>query len=90
MAKIYKVEGYIIAANEDDDKAVGELRFQLELAAKNFSYPSWWSYLEVQQADIENFTDNHPLNFEDVKLSALEKYFIPEFFTKKLNIKSDY
>lgn len=89
MAKIYKIEGYIIAPNEDNDEAFKELQFQLESAAKQFSYPSWWPYLRIQQADIENFTDDHPLNFDDVSLGALEKYFIPEFFTKKLNMNTE-
>lgn len=89
MAKIYKVEGYIIAPNEDNDEAFKELQLQLEWATKQFSYPSWWPYLRIQQAEIENFTDDHPLNFGDVSLGALDKYFVHDFLTKRFNVKTE-
>ena len=89
MAKIYKIEGYIIAANENRDEAIEEVKGELERVADRISYPSWWPYLRIQQAEIENFTDDHPLNFGDVSLGALDKYFVHEFFTKKLNLNMD-
>ena len=89
MAKIYKVEGYIIAASENRDEAIGEVKIELERVADRISYPSWWPYLRIQQAEIENFTDDLPLNFGDVSLGALDKYFVHDFLTKRFNVKTE-
>lgn len=68
MAKIFKVSGYILDANgEYSTKTLTEeLEMSLDVSFK---------HLKVQVADVEDWDDNHPLNYFSCHESTCEEYF---------------
>ena len=67
MAKIYKILGYIIDANDDYNES--DLQWLLErydLSIKHF---------QVESADIGEWYDEIPLNYRNSDISECEKYF---------------
>ena len=60
MAKIYKISGYIVDANDDfneDDYDISINKFKAE------------------SADIGEWYDEHPLNYINCPIEEYEKYF---------------
>ena len=68
MAKIFKVSGYFVDANGDVDKDSFEA--ELEMLEDVFT-----QHLHIDEADIGEWDDENPLNYNNCDLADCEKYF---------------
>lgn len=70
MAKLYKIQAYLLDYNEDFD-SISTLK----------RYINWNTrygivdYLHIAEADIGEWGDDHPLNIVDCPEAEYEKYF---------------
>lgn len=74
MAKIFRVYGYLVSPNSDElngtkDDVVSELK------AIQPTYPVWWNGLTVEEKDLKEWTDDHPLNKTDCPVLTCARYF---------------
>lgn len=65
MAKILKLSGYIV----DPDEFYNKGRIQENIDGTIFQH------FHVEEADIPNWNDEHPLNYDNCDLAECEKYF---------------
>ena len=72
--KAYKVTVLVIG---DDELEESGIREEME----NVRYPNHCMYpriMEIEEADIGEWTDEHPLNQRDTKQAEFEKIFLKE------------
>ncbi len=69
MAKIFKFTGYYIDPNGGIDPEDVSLQLQ-EIGLDVFDH-----HVRVEEADVDNWYDNHPLNHVDCPIEECEKYF---------------
>ena len=83
MAKIYKLTGYLIDPNGDwsEDDIVAEIE-NLDLIHH---------HIRCDVADIGEFYDKHPLNYNNCSIEECEKYFNSNVCNNiPTAVKSDY
>lgn len=68
MAKIFKIEGYLIDPNGDYNKE--DIEVDLD---QNFDAIA--HHIKVQERDIGEWEDDNPLNYYNCPESECEKYF---------------
>ena len=68
MAKIFKIEGYLIDPNGDYDRE--DIEVDLE---QNFDVIA--HHIKVQERDIGEWEDDNILNYHNCPKSECEKYF---------------
>lgn len=68
MAKIHKIQGYIVDIHDEYSKADIEwvIRQYTDLFTKHF---------KIESADVGKWYDEHPLNYINCKEEECEKYF---------------
>ena len=75
MAKIFRVFGYLISPNSDDDYGTRDQLVKELIDYIDPAWPSWWQHLHVDEADIDEWTDDHPLNQTDCSYRTCAGYF---------------
>ena len=68
MAKIYKIQGYIIDIHEEFSDE------EFKCIISNYS-DYIMRYFKSESADIGKWYDEHPLNYRNSDISVCEKYF---------------
>lgn len=68
MAKIFKISGYAVDYNGDysPESIKRELFERMDMFGK---------HIEIEERDIGEFYDDHPLNYMDSPKEECEKYF---------------
>lgn len=70
MAKLFKIETYLIDYQDDFDTAE-ELENYIEWAINH----GMFEHTHITSADIGEWHDEHPLNYMDCPEAEFEKYF---------------
>ena len=84
MAKIVKVEGYLVYPNIEDSEELASLVSNY-FHYTTYSSDSFWQHLSVQQADIPDWSDNHPLNYTNCSKLECESYFTGNRYRSSFN-----
>lgn len=71
MAKLFKVTTYIVDANDEFEDAAG-LEACLVYDTQNHF---WLNHTHIDEADIGEWEDEHPLNYIDCPEAEFTKYF---------------
>lgn len=66
--KIFKISGYLVDPNGENEAAW--IREELRHLNDTFG-----QHVHVKEADILDWTDENPLNYENCDLAECEKYF---------------
>lgn len=74
MASLFKIQAYIVDAN-DDFKEVGSLEDYLRWRTENYCT---LKHVHVERADLGEWDDNLPINYVNCPESEFEKYFQEE------------
>lgn len=87
MAKIFKVSGYIVDVNGDSnvDEVIAEVSSGFDGMIKQ--------HIHVEEADIGEWDDESPLNYDNCDLADCEKYFkrkVPVETDRKVEIGKTY
>ena len=67
MAKVYKIQGYFVDINDEFD--LDSFNGILD------RYDMGMKHVKVEEADIGEWYDDHPLNCFNCSVSKYEKYF---------------
>ena len=70
MAKLYKIQTYLLDYNEEFKKA-SSLQFYLSCQIRG----GILDHTHIEEADIGEWDDDHPLNIVDCPEAEYEKYF---------------
>lgn len=70
MAKLFKVTTYIVDYNDDFDKSNIEEYLVYE-TQKHFDL----QHMQIAEADLGEWYDEHPINYIDCPKAEFEKYF---------------
>lgn len=71
MAKVFKISAYVVDANDEFDTN-DRLEDCIIYCTQN---DLMIEHLQIENADIGEWHDDHPMNFTDCPLSEYEKYF---------------
>ena len=70
MSKLFKISAYVVDYNDDFDKSNIE-DYLIYATQRYFDL----KYVQVAEADIGEFYDEHPLNYTNCPKAEFEKYF---------------
>ena len=87
MAKIFKASGYIVDVNGDSnvDEVIAEVSSEFDGMINQ--------HIHVEEADIGEWDDESPLNYDNCDLADCEKYFkrkVPVETDRKVEIGKTY
>lgn len=91
MAKVFRVFGYLVSPNSDECNGTKEDVLS-ELYAIEPTYPVFWNGLQVEEKDLGEWTDEHPLNKSDCPAWSASKYFeeTEQYMAPALEIRKVY
>jgi hypothetical protein len=73
MAKLFKIETYVLDYNDDFDKSNIE-EYLVYATQRHFNL----EHIQIAEVDIGEFYDEHHLNYLDCPKAEFEKYFKEE------------
>lgn len=74
MAKVFRVYGYVISPESDELNGTKDDLIE-KLIKVEPTYPSWWRGVMVDEVDLGEWTDDHPLNDPHCTLTTIGRYF---------------
>lgn len=74
MAKIYKMSGYLVGANDDE---LNDSTVKIETALTD-DLDLFAHHLHIESVDIGEWDYDSPLNYDNCDLADCEKYFQKE------------